>query len=173
MIRKLASLDCVLMLAAAPTAHASLLGQTADCDMQPNGSFWSCSPASNTVTDPGIEFQLNLVGNPFFSIDIGASSVLLTLISGGGLGMGAGEVLTLSGLDGILGASLNFSQSAGFDASDISFTANSLTLLLNNSSWSPGQQALIDLTVARVPEPASLALLGLGLVAVALSRRRR
>ncbi|MCK6430757.1 MAG: hypothetical protein L6Q72_17005, partial [Burkholderiaceae bacterium] len=104
MIRKLASLACVLMLAAAPTAHASLLGQTADCDMQPNGSFWSCSPASNTVTDPGIEFQLNLVGNPFFSIDIGASSVLLTLISGGGLGMGAGEVLTLSGLDGILGA---------------------------------------------------------------------
>ena len=172
MIGKLLSVTFTIMLAGAPIANASLIGQVANCDMQP-GVIWSCNPTSNTVTDPGIEFQLNLSGNPFFSVDLGASSVLLTLISSGGLSMGAGEVLTLSGLDNILGATLNFSQSAGFIASDISFTANSLTLVLNGSFWTPGQQALVDVVVASVPEPATLALLVLGLAAATLSRRRR
>lgn len=162
----------LVMLTFGSGASASLIGQTVNCDFQPD-KIWTCSPTSATVTDPGTEFQLNLPNGLFFSVDFGPSSVLLTLVSEGSLGMNAGEILTFSGLGGLLGASLGFSQATGFDGSDISFTTDSLQLVLNETSWSPGQQALINLAMASVPEPSTLALLSLGLGAIFLSRRRR
>ena len=44
--------------------------------------LWTCNTASATVIDPGTEFQLNLNGSPFFSVDLTGSTLLLTEIAG-------------------------------------------------------------------------------------------
>jgi hypothetical protein len=145
--------------------------------MEPNGAFWACSPTSATV-GAGAEFSLLLLGDPFFAVDLGSETIKLTLISSGSLGMGAGEVLTLSDLDWlptpgmIVGFTLDFSDSSDFTASDISFGPDSVTMVLNGSSWSPGQMAQITLDVSHVPEPAVLVLLVIGSGVLAAFRLR-
>ena len=162
-----------LLLSAAPlVAQASLLGQSADCDMSPTG--WSCSPGSAEVIDPGVEFELFLLGgDPFFSVDLSGSGLLLTSLSGINLS-GTGEVLTISGLSGLLGASLAFSEAPGFDGSDVSFGPTQLALVLGGSDWQAGQQARLEISQQATPvaEPAPLVLLGLTLLILAGARRR-
>jgi len=148
----------VVLLAAtmaAAGAHASLVGSSATCSIAP-AALWTCNAAAATVVDPGEEFRLLLVGNDFFSIDIDASSLKITLIANGGLGMGAGELATFGGLSAATGISGFTSVGEhGFDASDVSLVGGVLSLNLNLSGWNPGDSATISLDVAAVPEPTS------------------
>jgi hypothetical protein len=162
-------------LALGSPAHASWIGSTVSCGIVPT-PLWTCDTPSTSVIDPGSEFRLVLGTIGFFDVDFSASSLTLTWISGGGLGMGAGEVATFGGLSPI-NSITGFSTSStvnGFDLGDLSFVNGTLTVGLNGSSWSPRGSATVQFDVANnVPEPGSLALLGLGLTGLALVRRRR
>ena len=163
-----------MSLASAASAGGGLIGDEVFSVITPGG-IWQSNPGSAFVIDPGVEFNLDLVGDTFFQVDLDAFSILLDYVATGGLGMGAGEVYELTGLDfaggvTIIGFNLTLSGGiVGFDATDISFTDHSVTMVLNGSSWQSGNTfALIDLIVT--PAPGALALLGMaGLV----TRRRR
>jgi len=59
----------------------------------------------------------------------------------------------------------------GFEASNISFTAHSVTVGEGGIQYSGGQYLIVNLQFAAVPEPSSFALVGLGAVAIMAIRR--
>lgn len=166
-VRSLAAFALLSLFAT--SAGASLIGSNVGCGIAPG--FWSCSPTSATVIDPGVEFQLQLGGPGLrFDVDFDADSMTITWLTGG-LGMGAGEVATFTN---ILASGINGFSTSGttnFVAGDVSLVAGTLTLLLNGSHWQQGGSATIEFDV--VPEPASLALLGAAFAAAVGASRRR
>ena len=160
--------------------HASLIDDTVDCDIVPNGVAWACDPTSALVTDPGSEFTLTLFQNPFFDIDIDDSSITMTNLSS--LNAGAGEFVTFSDLDWtngpgeIIDFSLDVFGVIGLDQSDISFTANSVGIDFNNTSWGLGDSIVVNLetTHTPTPEPSTiLSLLTIGGIALGASKKKQ
>ncbi|WP_245306199.1 VPLPA-CTERM sorting domain-containing protein [Roseovarius aestuariivivens] len=166
-------------LAASGAQAATLQGDTVSCGIVSTGP-WSCS-TSTALVGMGSEFTLQFFGNDLFSVDIAASSIRLDFVSGS-LGAGAGELLTFSDLDftpasNIVGIG-NFQTTAlfGVQASDVSFTADSVSFDFNGTDWRNGQFVSFDLVTAQtgvVPLPAGLPLLLAGLGGLGLLARRK
>lgn len=169
-----------LVLAMPLGARASLIGDTVNCAVV--GSLICAPPSAVVAADPPPEFAL-LLGTPVFDLDIGATTVLLTNTVAVGIG-GSSTLVTLSSLSdtpqgNVIGFTFDFSNVAEFAASDVSFTADSLSMELSSTTWSPGQAAKITLLFSNetestpgVPEPSTLVVLALGLVGAGLTARR-
>lgn len=129
---------------------------------------------SSVLVGTGVEIP-NIVDN-IASLDISDTNLLLNFGSNGNFG---GNVpfngFVLTDVNGTIpdfnSVTINDSSTlAGFDSSRIFFDAN--TIRINFVGLPFGTGNILSLDVAAVPEPATVALLGLGLFGFAASRRR-
>lgn len=170
------ALACALMVSSAayagPLTGKSLSGTNSD------GTFL---PATTAAIGAGVEFTADFFSTPFFSIDFdGNGLVKVTEILNGGLGHGAGQLLSFFDIFADIGQITGFdfvsaSGVTGIDQSDLSFTADSISMEVGTgTSWASGDFFTAQIRfAAQVPEPAPVALLGIGLLGMAMSRRRK
>ena len=177
----LAMMGVVLL---APTvAHASLIGDSVTCAIVGGPASFACIPGANTV-GAGVEFSIDFLSTPSFTVDIGASSVSVTQVFGQPISTGAGEVLVLGDLDwiglvgkivGISGFSTNVAT-GNITAGDVTFTDHEVRFDMSPNIWQVGTFASWDLVTQHIiPEPGTLALFGIGLAGLGFTgwRRRR
>ena len=158
----------------APTiANATLIGSTVNVDwFFPNLATLLCSNGS-AVVGAGVEYPAGCTGFSAISIDITDLQVIVTNNSTFAFSAGAfnGFVMTILSGPSILSASFNSGAlgftSLAFDATSVSFNFASV------AGGTVGRMAIFDIGTSSVPEPGTLALLGLGLFGMGLARRKK
>jgi hypothetical protein len=148
----------------AAQANPSLIGDT----IIASGSYLSSSTA--TVGN-GIEFT-GIIG--YINFDFGADTLTLTpastTLSWGGFG-----TYTFTGFSTPI-SSFNIASNDGFFGTEItnySFTPNSISIDMDYGYALYGTKLVYNIEVAKVPEPETFALLGIGLLGFALARRNK
>lgn len=167
---------CIVGLLFSGISNASLIGDSIACEQISSRGFFSCDLATNTVTDPGIEFYAVLFGEQFISFDFDASSLTIEMLREGRLG---GTVMRFTSLDFQPAAAL-FSVDLvdqfginNLDISDVSFTQDSVTIDFIGTEFAAGDTAtlLFNNTAQEVSAPAPITLFGLALAGFAGVRR--
>lgn len=167
-----------LMLAgAAASANATLVGDSVHIaqNFPTIGAEWY---PTNAVVGSNVEFSWPAV----LTLDIGAAAIDIRFANIGFQDVPAGGINhngpIVWGLNDSLGGPLlgvsHFATNSAFSATNIIFGDDYIGFNLDNLSFASGQFIHVDLnfaTPSAVAEPGSLALFGLGLLGLALSRR--
>ncbi len=134
-LKRLASVAAIALVGG--VAQADLTGDTVDGAIVGGpGAFVVVPPSA--VVGGGVEFNIEFVGTPSHSIDIGAASVRIENIFGNRISTGAGEVLVLSDLDSVDGPIIgidNFQTNEEYTIDDVTFTATEIRFEMAPNIW--------------------------------------
>ena len=172
-----------LLVLAAP-AQAALIGQTVNASFN-SLSSWSLNRTSATVSATAREFVFTNAPSRRITVDVRDSSIDFQYNNIFNIFFFPGDLsITIGGLTWapnprvIIGVNVTeFDEPnsiGGFGANIASFTDSSVTLALNGV-WDGRDRVRIDLITgpAQLPEPASFALFGVGLLGLGIAVRRR
>lgn len=173
----LAVAGAILLPLVPQAAHAGFVGNNLLIEWH-FSSLGSVIASENNVVGAGVEFAERFGGS---NIDVADSTIRFFGADATSYSPASfnGFVFTdVNGtIDDIIGVSISGQSGyTTFDAADISFTANSIAVNFQNVG-DIGGDSEVTLTVRfanqAVPEPIGIALLGLGLAGLAVTRRRR
>ncbi len=139
-------------------AHADLTGDTISGEIVGGPGAFVVEPPT-AVVGAGVEFNVEFVGTPSHSIDVGAASVRIENIFGARISTGAGEVLVLSDLDSSQGAIVgitNFQTNEEYTIDDVTFTAHEIQFAMSPNIWEVDGFVSFDIVFEGAGCPADL-----------------